>query len=464
MRVWFPGGPAGVFCRALATLALSGVAGLGLAAEALGQPPNIVLIVSDDHGWPDYGFMGSQVARTPHLDRLASRSLVFTRGYLPSPVCRPSLATLATGLYPHQHGITGNDPPGVWPRDMWVPANRATMERVFGRNENVTELLARSGYSSHQSGKWWEGNPLDHGFAAAMTHGDVTRRGRHGDEGLRIGREGMEPIFDFVRGLQGPEGQRAPFFIWYAPFLPHTPHDPPDRLLSKYLHDDRHERVARYLAMVEWLDETVGELLQFLDESGLADNTAVLYVADNGWIAEESNDAQQGSRAKMSPYDMGVRTPVMLHWPGHVDPRRDETTLVSSVDIVPTILGIAGTARPEGLPGVDLRDKAGLAGRTSVFGATFAHTAVDVNRPEANLKYRSVVREDGWKLILPHLPNRDVTLMIRGAIAEWMRFEPELYDVLSDPFETRDLSSEHPELVLELRAEIQGWWRVPDRE
>lgn len=124
------------------------------------RPPNIVLIISDDHGWPDYGFMGHPVIRTPNLDRLAAESMVYTRGYVPTPVCRPSLATLATGLYPHQHKITGNDPPGERPAIARDVERRASMERVFSRNENVMELLRRSGYVSHQSGKWWEGNPL----------------------------------------------------------------------------------------------------------------------------------------------------------------------------------------------------------------------------------------------------------------------------------------------------------------
>ena len=428
-------------------------------------PPNVVLIISDDHGWTDYGFMGHDTVRTPALDRLASQSMLYTRGYLPSPLCRPSLATLATGLYPHQHGITGNDPPGKWPEGARNPETRAAMERVFAQNANVMELLARSGYVSHQSGKWWEGNPLDHGFAAAMTHGDVTRRGRHGDEGLVIGREGLDPIFDFIsgRGQLAEDGgsKPPPFFLWYAPFLPHTPHDPPERLLAKYQAGDRAEPIARYYAMVEWLDETVGELCDYLDENGLSENTMVIYLADNGWISAEERDEQAKTRAKMSPYDMGVRTPVMVRWPGRVVPGRDDATLVSSIDIVPTVLAATGVGIPENLPGVDLLDEVALSNRDRVFGATFAHTAVDIGEPVANLKYRSVVREDGWKLIEPYMPNRDVTLMIRGTIADWMRFEPELYNLADDPLETEDLAGQRPELLETLHASLQEWWEVP---
>lgn len=420
-------------------------------------PPNVVLIISDDHGWTDYGFMGHPVVRTAALDRLAAESMVYTRGYLPAPVCRPSLATIATGLYPHRHGITGNDPPGDWREAMRDPVGRADMEAVFARNQTVAELLGRAGYVSHQSGKWWEGNPLDHGFTAAMTHGDVTRQGRHGDDGLTIGRESMEPIFEFVEAAG-----EAPFFLWYAPFLPHRPHDPPERFLEEYRTAGLAEPVAQYYAMIGWLDETVGQLLDFLDQRGLAENTVVLYVADNGWLAAEEREQQNRTRAKMSPYDLGVRTPIMVRWPGRVAPGRDDATLVGSIDLAPTILGAAGLPPPPGMSGHDLRDSEALGRRDLLFGATFAHTARDTHDPIANLKYRSVVSAEGWKLILPYRPNRDVPLMLRAVVADWMQLEPELYQVLQDPHETRDLAGERPGKVEELRAALQQWWPVPE--
>ncbi len=465
-RLWLP---------ALAALAVGLACG---PANSSQLSPNIVLIISDDHGWPDYGFMGHPVVRTPFLDRLASESMVYTRGYVPAPVCRPSLATIATGLYPHQHRITGNDPPGK-PRD---PANRADMEEVFASNLNVMEVLARSGYSSHQSGKWWEGDPVNHGFDEAMTHGVVSNRGRHGDDGLAIGREGMGPVFEFARsrlGRSAPQSDvsagEGPFFVWYAPFLPHTPHNPPERLLEKYLVPGRAPRVAQYYAMVEWLDETVGQLLDFLDgnyadgsveqDPGVLErlrNTVVLYVADNGWIAEGNREDQPTSRAKMSPYDMGVRTPIMIRWPGRVAPSRDDRSLASSIDIVPTVLEAAGVETVGDLPGISLLDRDALSRRKQVFGSTFAHTSVDVRDPAANVRYRTVVREDGWKLVLPCRANRDVTLLIRGDIPDWLQLEPELYNVLGDPHETNNLAAERPELVGELRAALNEWWAVPD--
>ena len=114
-----------------------------------------------------------------------------------------------------------------------------------------------------------------------------SRGGRHGDAGLRIGRQGMQEIEDFVDHAIDED---KPFFIWYAPFLPHTPHNPPDRLLERYAEEGRPADVARYYAMCEWFDETCGQLVNIIDERELTENTIFLYVCDNGWTARGASD------------------------------------------------------------------------------------------------------------------------------------------------------------------------------
>ena len=144
--------------------------------SAVQLAPNVVLIISDDQGWADYGFMGNQSVKTPHLDKLANESLLFERGYVAAPLCRPSLASMLTGLYPFQHGITGNDVNGNKNRaELDIP-----LRQKFYTYQNFVRTLTNNGYLAHQSGKWWEGSWEDGGFTHGMTHGDPGRGGRHG--------------------------------------------------------------------------------------------------------------------------------------------------------------------------------------------------------------------------------------------------------------------------------------------
>ena len=428
---------------ALAAAALAAAPGTAPAD----RPPNIFLILSDDQGWTDYGFMGHPAVRTPHLDRLASQSVLFTRGYVAAPLCCPSLASILSGLHPHQNRITCNDPkmPAGQPRGkVWksreVQSQREEVFEYYRKAPMLPRLLNPLGYASLQTGKWWGGNPDTAGFTRGMTHGDANRGGRHGDAGLDIGRKTLQPIFDFIDSA----GDR-PFFVWYAPMLPHDPHTPPDRLLEKYRDRTESIPVAKYWAMVEWFDETCGELLGFLDKKGLAEKTLVLYVCDNGWTQKKDAPGFE-PRSKRNHYDEGVRTPIMVRWPGRAKPRRDDATPVSSIDLVPTALAACGLKPGPGLQGVNLLDEAALAARDAVFGARYTHDAVDIHDPQANLQSRFVV-SGFWKLIVPHSPAPP------GA-------EVELFDLKADPREEKNLAGGRPETVEKLKARLDAWWKL----
>lgn len=415
--------------------------------------PNVVLILSDDQAWTDYGFMGHPHIQTPHLDQLARRSIVFERGYVAAPLCRPSLATLVTGLFPSQHGITGNDVDGY--------NNRAALDvplrEAFHKHTSVIRMLTASGYLTHQSGKWWEGSAQDGGFTHGMTHGDAKRGGRHGDVGLTIGREGMQPVTDFI-DLAVEEDK--PFFVWYAPFLPHTPHSPPKRLLEKYAVEGRAKDVARYYAMCEWFDETCGELLNYLDRKGVIENTLVFYVCDNGWAAPSTNadDPHQklwkayAQRSKSSPYENGIRTPIMVSWPGHVKPGRAED-FAHSIDFFPTIAAATGINAPADLPGLDLLDAEARGQRERVFGVTHATHNMTSGNPDGTLQYLWCV-EDEWKLIVRQ-QGKDTTKY--KALHVWDQAPARLYHIKSDPHEKNDVAANHPERVARLKKEIDGW-------
>jgi uncharacterized sulfatase len=444
------------FAMLLLTAFVAAPVALTAAAAA---PPNVVFIISDDQAWTDYSFMGHPLIQTPHLDKLAARSALFTRGYVPTALCRPSLATFATGLYTHQHKISGNDPSHALasPNSSEYAALREQLISHIDRHPTLPKLLSQRGYLSHQSGKWWEGSYRRGGFTHGMTRGFPERGGRHGDDGLKIGREGLSPIFHFV---DEAAAQQKPFLLWYAPFMPHTPHTPPERLLARYRDKVDSLHVAKYYAMCEWFDETCGQLLDYLDHKGLSQNTLVVYVCDNGWIQNPQANGY-APRSKQSPYEAGTRQPIMLCWPGVIQPQK-RNELVSSIDLVPTILSAAGVKAPANLPGLDLlplvRDGKPLA-RDTIFGEGFAHDIANLEKPEASLLYRWAI-EGKWKLLLTY----------DGAVGRYASSHPrterrpQLFDLLADPHEKTNLASEHPEVVARLAQKIAAWWPVTERQ
>ncbi len=426
---------------------------------ASSEKPNIVLILSDDQAWTDYSFMGHDRIDTPRIDQLAAESATFRRGYVPTALCRPSLMTLATGLYAHQHRTTGNDPAETEANARHArEAREDPRELLIAHIDDlltVPKLLGEAGYLSHQSGKWWEGPYQRGGFTHGMTAGYPQPRGRHGDAGLKIGREGMEPVFDFI---DMATRQEKPFFLWYAPFLPHTPHTPPDRLFDKYKAMGLGDYVAKYYAMCEWFDETCGQLLDKLEKEGLRDNTLVVYVCDNGWIQNEDKNGY-ARHSKRSPYEMGTRTPILFSWPGIINPA-NRPELCSSIDIAPTMLAAAGVKAPKNWPGLNLLPalKSGeTIPRDTLFGESFAHDIANIHKPEDSLLYRWVI-ENEWKLLLPYdgQPGK-------------MRYPPDeaaplLFNLKSDPHETNNLAAEKPELVRRLAQKIAEWWPVTERK
>ena len=443
----------------LLLVALSAPASSAETAGAQASPPNIVLILSDDQAWTDYGFMGHPTIETPHLDKLAAESVLFRRGYVPTALCRPSLMTLVTGQYAHRHMVTGNDPsPKYAARDSELyNQRRADLIANIDRFSTLPELLGEKGYLSHQSGKWWEGNFSRGGFTHGMTRGFPKPGGRHGDDGLTIGRKGLEPIETFIDHSLAEE---KPFFLWYAPFLPHTPHTPPERILKKYKSPDLPITVAKYYAMCDWFDETCGQLLTMLDDRNIADNTLVVYVTDNGWIQNPEKNGY-APRSKQTPYEGGVRTPIFLRWPEKLKPS-DRPELVSSIDLVPTMLAAAGTESPDDLPGLNVLpnlESGQPLERDQVFGEGFAHDIADIETPEATLLYRWTIKGP-WKLLLTY----DGEVNRYKSSHPRTEKGPQLFHLLNDPHEKKNVAKGHAEIVAELAADLNSWYPIEVRK
>ena len=203
--------------------------------------------------------------------------------------------------------------------------------------------------------------------------------------------------------------------------------------------------------------------VDYLDREGLSENTLVVYVTDNGWI-QRTDAPKFAPRSKLSPYDGGLRTPIMLRQPGRIQPATSES-LASSLDILPTVLAACGVPAPAELPGVNLLDADAVAARKQLFGECYTHTLLDLDDPAASLMWRWTVRQDGdhlWKLIEPvtaiagrPFPTWEGRSVAAEDQARYERGEIELFDVAADPGETKNLAADHPALVSDLRASLK---------
>jgi uncharacterized sulfatase len=410
---------------------------LGRADAA--ESPNVILILSDDQGFTDYGLMGHKVVQTPNLDRMAAQSLLYTRGYV-MPVCSPSLACLLTGKLPHAHGITGNDlgkAAAASARQAGEAGRSPLTHQLLSNSLILPKALSAAGYVTFQTGKLWNVTAAEAGFTAGMTNTE----GRHGGAGLAIGRNTMAPIFEFIDKAQT---EKKPFFVWYAPMMPHQPHDPPADILAHYQGKGLSPKAEKYYGMVEWFDKTCGELDAYLAKKKLTEDTVIVFLADNGW------DAEQGNRAKLSPYEMGIRTPMFVRWPGKVKPQRDEETLAWILDFAPTVLKLCAVKVPSDLPGLDLLDRAAMTARKTVFVEAYTHDIAELGQPEKSLVAKVVI--NGWSKLLipgPVTPDKAFTSAPKTV---------ELFDLKSDPLEKKDLAAERPEEVKRLMELQKAEW------
>jgi uncharacterized sulfatase len=219
----------------------------------------------------------------------------------------------------------------------------------------IPKELKKKGYTSFQTGKWWEYHFEYGGFTDGMTKGWVRekRNGRNwfqqfmGGEGTDIGRVTNEPVYKFIE-----QNKSKPFFIWYAPQLPHYPFDAPNKYRTIYQNKGYSKSAIEYYANCTWFDESVGELISYLKKKNIFNNTLFIYVNDNGWEQEPYqefiNDPMRshngGDKGKLSIFDQSFRTPIIFSWKNKIDKNTQFDDLIHTIDISATILDFAGVA------------------------------------------------------------------------------------------------------------------------
>ncbi|MBM3727313.1 MAG: sulfatase [Acidobacteria bacterium] len=437
-----------------------------LAAAQPRRPPNIVLIMADDLGWADTGAYGADLHETPHIDRLARQGLRFTQACSAAPVCSPTRAALLTGKFPARLGIT------IWREGAAKPpSNRKLVPPVAEtdlphRETTLAEMLQAAGYVTGHVGKWHLGDasfyPETQGFdvnvgashwGAPQTfwypyRGTQRFRGEYRYvPGLDYGAAG-EYLTDrltseALRFLDHARGQNRPFFLnlWYH--NAHTPIEGKPELTARYrarVKPGMNHQNPDYAAMIHSLDENVGRLLDWLEKTGAAANTIVVFTSDNGGYIGRYDGRQVTSNAplrsgKGSLYEGGLRVPMILRGPGiPAGAITDEP--VTSCDLLPTLAELTGTTPSAAIDGLSLsplvRDPRARLAREDLF-FHYPHY-YETTTPA------SAIRSRDWKLIEYFEDDR-----------------AELYNLARDPYEKQDLAAAEPARTAELRGRLAAW-------
>ncbi len=441
---------------AFGPILLSLVALASPLASAAAPRPNFFLIFADDHGYGDVSTYHESDARTPNIDRIAAEGMLFTSMRANCTVCSPSRAALLTGRYPDRVGVPGvirTQPENSWGYfDPSVPT--------------IAGELKKSGYHTAIIGKWHlglespntpneRGFDFFHGFLGDMMDSYTTHL-RHGNNYMRRNGEVIEPrghatdIFTdwasaYLRERAGHMGQ--PFFLYLAYNAPHFPIEPPPDWLAKVKQraPSLDEKRALNVAFVEHLDDRIGRVLATLDESGLAENTMVIFSADNGGSLPHAQNNDPWRDGKQSHYDGGLRVPFMIRWPGHTraGSRTDYAGL--NFDLFPTFLELAGAPPVPGIDAISLVPLLNGGGINAPRDLYFVRR--EGGREYGGKSYEAIIRGD-WKLMQnsPYGPL-------------------ELYNLKDDPQEKNNLASKAPkvfnELAAALRAQIQRGGATP---
>lgn len=423
--------------------------------------PNIVFILADDLGWTDVACYGSKYYETPHLDRMAAQGMKFTSGYTCGPNCQPTRAALMSGQYGPRTGVytVGGINRFDWSKRPLRPVDNVTA--LAPEKITVAEALKQAGYATGLFGKWHLGEDSDHHPSKQGFDEAIVSMGRHFDfntnpktpypEGTYLADFLTDKAVDFIR-----RHKTGPFFLCLHHFGVHSPYqarqDWIDKFKPKPAAGGHHD--PTYAAMLASVDESVGRVLALLGELKLADNTLVIFTSDNGGVGGYEREGIQGGGitdntplkgGKGMLYEGGIRVPYIFRWPGQITPGTVCGEPINSVDLYPTLLAVAGAARPGGYPldGVNYFSLLTGGGKGSLQrDALFWHFPGYLGAGAGTWRTTpaGAIRAGDWKL---------------QEFFEDGRLE--LYNLREDIGEKNNLAARHPDKVKELHARLTAW-------
>ena len=410
-------------------------------SQSRGRPrPNVILVMTDDQGYGDLGCTGNEMIQTPNIDGFYRQCTRFADFHV-SPLCTPTRGALMTAHNPLRNGAWAT----TWGRSL-LRRDEVTMANVF----------SAGGYRTGMFGKWHLGDnypyrPQDRGFETVVAHrgggvgqtpdfwGNSYFDDTYWHNGTPQAHVGYCTDIWFEEAMKFIKSSKDdPFFCYLATNAPHGPYLVADEYKEPYEGDERVPNPAFY-GMITNIDENFGRLMQRLDELGIADDTILIFMTDNGTAAgyAEGRGYNAGMRGtKGSYYDGGHRVPFFVRWPnGGVTAGRDADELITHMDLLPTFIDLCGLTRPAGLEFDGESVSALLTGQAQELPDRihFVQYRQNTNPPE---KWDCAVMTRRWRLI--------------GGT--------ELYDIKADPGQERDLAAEHPDIAERLRAAHEGWW------
>lgn len=408
----------------------------GYSKEVRTQHPNFIVFIADDMAWNDCGAYGHSKIRTPNIDRLAREGMRFDNAFLTCSSCSPSRSSLITGRYPHNTGARQLHQP--------LPGDQVTF----------VEMLKKSGYYTAAAGKWHLGNATIPKFDTVHAKMNV-----------------------WVKTLAERPKDR-PFFMWFAFSDPHrgyqkntipNPHSPETAVIPPFLPDRPAVRkdFAMYYDEITRLDGVVGRVLEELQAQGETDNTMVVFLSDNG---------RPFPRCKTTVYDSGVKTPWIVKWPGKVKPSTTTDSLISSIDLAPSVLKAAGlspTSTFQGKSFLPILEDPEAEIQDEIFAEHNWHDFDDHGRAVRTAKYKYIrnyytdipntppadaVRSPTFQAML-ELKDKNELTSVQLNCFQIPRPKEELYDLANDPYEMHNLAGEKSQAktLAMMRKRLQNW-------
>jgi arylsulfatase A len=428
-------------------------ASLGSAAEAKNRP-NVVVLLADDLGYRDIGCYDGPV-RTPALDRLAAYGTRFSDFYSGCAVCSPSRATLLTGRHHIRAGVYS------WIHD---PSQRS---HLLEREVTLPEILKKAGYATAHVGKWHLGLPTakydkptpdKHGFGYWFaTWNNASPSHRNPDNFIRNGKpvgqlEGYScqlVVDEAITWLEKHRDPEAPFFlnVWFHE--PHAPIAAPDAIVSDY--GKAKDKAAIYSGTIDNTDRAIARLVNKLHEVAPREDSLIVYASDNGSYRDDRTGGLRGRKGQN--WEGGIRVPGIFYWPGTIKPGALSAEPAGVVDILPTVCGLLGLEKPEGihLDGSDLSPI--LTGKAEVFDRhqpLFWH--LQKSRPIVALRHGpySLVADPDYELSTHNTFREEWIPIIKSG--SYTNFQ--LFNLKQDPGQTDNIATDHPQLLKELKEQL----------